>query len=55
MTIFTGAHLIDFLAAVLVAIATRALRAFWRRRRPIAPGHVSDEKRAELRGGSDEP
>ena len=48
MTMFTGTHLVEFLATVTAALAARAVRGWMKRRHEPTVSPVSDETRAHL-------
>jgi hypothetical protein len=54
VAIFTGAHLVEFLASVTAALLARAARAWFLRRHRPSVGPVSDETRAHLVKDDDE-
>jgi hypothetical protein len=48
VTIFTGAHLVEFLASVTATLLAKAAHAWWKRRHAPTVSPVSDETRARL-------
>jgi hypothetical protein len=48
MAIFTGAHLVEFLASVTATLLAKAAHAWWKRRHEPRVAPVSDETRARL-------
>jgi hypothetical protein len=48
MAIFTGVHVVEFLASVTAALLARAARAWFKHRHAPSVGPVSDETRAHL-------
>ena len=48
MAIFTGTHLVEFLASVTAALLARLARVWWTRKHEPSVTPVSDETRAQL-------